>query len=263
MSKKNSKHIRLLFLIPPLLLLLFSGYKVISILYQSYGAQQDFSKLSNRYYQAGTNSDASEHDESGKAGGSVTILPQFNDLISQNNDIGGWIRIEGTAVDYPVMYTPDEPQKYLHKAFDGTYSIYGVPFVGAGCSLSPRSENVVIYGHHMNDGTMFATLVNYAEKSYWEKHPVIEFSTLYESHQYEIFAAVSTDIQSAESIRCYSFINSANEADFNSFIDGIHNAALYDTGVDVKYGDCLLTLSTCAYHTENGRFVLIAKELTD
>jgi sortase B len=259
MSKKKLLHLLLILF---LLLMAFPAFKVISILYQSYTNQQKFSQLSNQYYQASTPDATVPDEESGRAG-TTAFLSQFYSLIAQNRDIGGWIRIEGTAVDYPVMYTPEKPQKYLHMAFDGTYSIYGVPFIGDGCSLSPRSDNVVIYGHNMKDGSMFATLVNYQKKRYWEEHPIVEFSTQYESHRYQIFAAFSTDLESAKTIRCYSFINAVSERDFDRFIDGIREVALYDTGVNVSYGDRFLTLSTCAYHKKNGRFVLIARELSD
>lgn len=262
MHINKAKYLRIFLLVFSLLLLLFSGYKVCSILYEFHVQKNKFSQLSDRYNATDSVSGQvfCEDAEPGKDQSSF-VQPQFDELLADNSDIGGWIRIKGTSVDYPVMFTPDDPQKYLRKAFDKTYSICGVPFIGAGCSILPRSENVIVYGHHMSDGTMFADLVKYIKKSYWEEHSSIEFSTLYESHRYKIFAAFPTDLESAKSIRCYDFINSVNESDFNDFIAKIKKASLYDTGVEVKYGDKLLTLSTCAYHTEDGRFLVIAKQI--
>lgn len=80
--------------------------------------------------------------------------------------MAGWITIEGTPVNYPVMFTPDQPDFYLKHGFDKEYSAYGVPFVGENCTLSPRSDNLIIYGHHMKNGTMFAALADYENKDF-------------------------------------------------------------------------------------------------
>lgn len=134
------------------------------------------------------------------------VLNKYTGLYAQNHDLGGWIRIEGTVIDYPVMFTPDDVEKYLHRSFEGEEQKRGVPFIGAGCSIAPRSENIIIYGHHMKSGSMFAALVDYASKDYWETHKTVYFSTLYEEAEYEVFAAFETDITAAEGLRCYDFI---------------------------------------------------------
>jgi sortase B len=180
-------------------------------------------------------------------------------LYEMNGDLGGWIRIDGTVIDYPVMFTPSEPQKYLHLSFHGEKSSRGVPFIGEGCTIYPRSDNIVLYGHHMKSGDMFAAIVRYKNIAFWREHPIIHFSTLYQQDDYEVFAVLETNIDAAESIRCYSFTNAQSEEDFNNYIIDIKTASLYDTGISVSYGDEILTLSTCAYHTDNGRFVIIAK----
>lgn len=187
-------------------------------------------------------------------------LSRFAELYRENPDLGGWIRIEGTAIDYPVMFTPDDPQKYLHLSFKGAYSKRGVPFIGEGCGILPRSDNIVIYGHHMKSGDMFAAIVGYQTIDFWHEHPTIEFSTLYEAGEYEVFAAVETDVYKARELRCYTFVNADSEEDFNDYLSRIRAASLYDTGIDVSYGDELVTLSTCGYHTSNGRFLVIAKK---
>lgn len=258
MHVKTNKRRWLFFLLPFLVLALVSAGQVLTILYEARVQQQAFSRLAHEYAQPPAAAGSAAPADSGSA-----MLPQFRALYARNSDIGGWIKIEGTALDYPVMYTPDEPQKYLHRAFDGSDSACGVPFVGAGCTLSPRSENVILYSHHMKDGTMFAPLVHYAQKSYWEKHPAVTFSTLYETHRYAVFAAFETDLEDAQALRCYTLLQAADEADFDRFIAGLRAATPYDTGVAVHYGDPLLTLSTCAYHTENGRFVVVAVQLPD
>ena len=187
------------------------------------------------------------------------ILSRFTELYAQNSDLGGWVKIDDTDLDYPVMFTPDEPERYIHLAFSKKKSMSGVPFIGEGCTIWPRSDNIVLYGHHMKNGSMFATIVKYQDKDFWREHPIIHFSTLYDEGDYEVFAALATDLREAKTLRCYTFLNAKDEADFQDFLDGIRGAALYDTGVAVNYGDDLLTLSTCAYHTNDGRFVILAK----
>ena len=188
-----------------------------------------------------------------------SILGKLSELYAQNDELGGWVRIDGTKVNYPVMFTPDNPEKYISLSFIKKYSASGVPFIGEGYTISPRSDNIVLYGHHMRSGAMFATIVNYQKKQFLQKHPVIYFSTLYEEGEYEIFAAIATDLRSAKKLRCYTFVNAADEADFHAFIAGLRAASFYETDVEVKYGDDLLTLSTCAYHTNEGRLIIVAR----
>lgn len=206
----------------------------------------------------GANATATDAPESSKKG----MLPQYAALYKKNPDMGGWIRIDFTNINYPVMFTPDNPEKYLHLSFDGKYSARGVPFVGESCTTHPRSENIVVYGHHMKNGSMFAGIVNYKDMSFCREHPVICFSTLYEEGKYEAVAVIETDIYAARKLRCYTFANAENKEDFDEYISGIKKASLYDTGVNAEYGDKLLTLSTCSYQTMDGRFLVIAKKIS-
>ncbi len=188
------------------------------------------------------------------------ILPQYQDLAEANPDFFGWLTIPDTVIDYPVMHTPDEPEKYLHADFDGEYSFAGTPFADASCDLD--SDNILIYAHNMNtDGSMFHTLLNYQEVTYWQQHPTILFSTLYQEGEYEVLAAFYDRVyyKTETCFKFYQFINAADEADFDSAIANFRDKALYDTGVTASYGDKLITLVTCAYHTDNGRFVVVAK----
>ena len=190
------------------------------------------------------------------------ILPQYKELYEKNNELFGWLTIEGTKIDYPVMYTPGESEKYLHAAFDGSYSYPGTPFIDINCY--PDSQNLMIYAHNMPNGSMFRGLLKFEEKTYWQKHPTITFNTIYEENEYEIVAAfydrlyleTETDV-----FKFYYFIDPETEEEFNYGIDQIRSKALYDTGVEVSYGDKLITLVTCAYHTTHGRFVVLARQM--
>lgn len=187
------------------------------------------------------------------------LLPQYQALFEENPDFFGWLTIPNTKIDYPVMHSPDDPEKYLHADFDGQYSFAGTPFVDASCDF--ESDNILIYAHNMLDGSMFRSLLNYQEKTYWQKHPTILFNTLYEEREYEVLAAFYDRVyyKTETCFKFYQFIKAADEADFDNAVANFREKSLYDTGVTAAYGDKLITLVTCAYHVDNGRFVVVAR----
>ena len=191
------------------------------------------------------------------------ILPQYAQLHQENPDLYGWIKIEDTKIDYPVMHTPNDPEKYLHVNFKGEYSYAGLPFMDANCTAD--SDNLLIYGHNMLDGSMFRSLMEYEKQDYFEKHPVIRFDTLYDEQTYEVLAAFYDRVyyKTERVFKFYQFINAADEAEYNAAVEQFKSKSLYDTGVEAQYGDQLITLVTCAYHTENGRFVVVARKIEE
>lgn len=190
------------------------------------------------------------------------VLPELAEDYEKNPDMCGWIQIEGTQVDYPLMYTPEEPEKYLRMNFDGNYSVGGLPFLDADCSLEPESDNLIIYGHNMLDGSQFRTIMMYNDESYWQEHPTIKLSTLYEQREYEVLAAFYDRVyyKYEECFKFYQFIDAEDEAAFNEAIAYYKEHSEYDTGVTAEYGDRLITLVTCSYHHDYGRFVVVARE---
>lgn len=186
-----------------------------------------------------------------------TMLPHMEKLHRKNPDIAAWIRIDGTGIDYPVMSTPDEPQRYLHLGFDEQYSKSGVPFI----SGTMEDDNLVIHGHNMKNRTMFSDLLGYEQQEFWDTHKIIGFDTLYDRMEYEVIAAFRTRAFSPneDGFRYYRYTNFESESDFDSFMEQVKAAALFDTDVTSGYGDSLITLSTCSYHEANGRFVVVAR----
>lgn len=191
------------------------------------------------------------------------LLKEYQDLYLQNDDMVGWIKIEGTKINYPVMQTVNEPNFYLRRGFDKKYTIYGCPYMQENCNVDKPSDNLVIYGHHMNDGTMFANLMKYTKKSFWEEHKTIVFDTLEEHKEYEVMAAFKTVVytDSPESFKYYHFVNAENEEEFNAFVEKCKELSFYDTGVEAEYGDKFITLSTCEYSKKNSRMVVVAKRV--
>lgn len=174
----------------------------------------------------------------------------------------GWILIEDTNIDYPVMQTPTDPTYYLKHDFEKNYTDYGCPFMQANCDALAPSDNLIIYGHNMKDGSMFADLAKYRSKDFWQAHKTVWFDTELGSSAYEIFAVIHTTVQAdaTDAFPFYRFANAASPEDFADYVSACKARALYDTGIFAEYGDKLLTLSTCDNITDNGRLLVIAKQ---
>ncbi|MBE7057272.1 MAG: sortase [Ruminococcaceae bacterium] len=190
----------------------------------------------------------------------ATMMPEMADLYAQNPDIVGWLTIEGTVVDYPLMFTPADEEKYLRKNFQGAYSGDGLPFLDKDCSMNPESDNLIFYGHNRSNGNIFKTIMNYKDESFWKKHPVIKVKTLYEEREYEVLAAFYDRVyyKSENCFKFYQFID-ATEESFKEAMDYYKTHSEYDTGVEAEFGDKLISLVTCSYHHEHGRFVVVAR----
>lgn len=187
-------------------------------------------------------------------------LEYYQSLKQQNEDFVGWISIDGTSLSYPVVHTPDDVEYYLRRAFDGSYAVSGTPFLGEGCDIN--STNVLIYGHRMNNDTMFTALLNYAKKDYWESHREICFDTLEKLQTYQVIAAFYIDIPLADDTEAFHWYNYSGNIEgerYTEYINQVKAHAYYDTGITVNEGDKLITLTTCAYNDEEQRFVVVAK----
>ena len=206
---------------------------------------------------------AFERVEELKAGQDDTLSSVYKKMKQDNPDFAGYLTIDGTDIEYPVMYTPDEPEKYLHKDINGNDSNAGLPFIDAACSISPASDNLIIYGHNMKDGSMFGNLTMYDSRDYCMEHPVIRFDTPDEIREYEVMAAFYDRVYytDEDAFRFYGFIDAENDADYNRAVDNFIGKSAYDTGVIAEPGDKLITLVTCAYHEDNGRFVLVGRQV--
>lgn len=194
------------------------------------------------------------------------LLTEYAGLHEINSDMVGWIKIEGTQVDYPVMQTPNNANFYLDKSFDKAYSSHGCIYVREECDVDLPSDNVTIYGHNMLDGSMFAALHKYEDKAFWEDNRLIVFDTLKERHVYEIFAVFKTSANVGEGFSYHKFVDAANEKEFNDFVSTCKDLGkkyYYDTGITPKYGEKLICLSTCEYSLgDNGRLVVAAVRIS-
>ena len=184
---------------------------------------------------------------------------RFRPLIEANSDFAGWIRIDGTVIDYPVMWTPEDPDYYLKRDFGKNESKSGTPYIGKNCSI--KSNNMIIYAHNMKNGTMFSDLLKYNDEEFFKSHRTISFDTPDESGIYEIIAVFKDRVHYKDEtgvFRYYECVGNLTEDEYREYVDEIKNRSLYETGITAEYGQQLITLSTCSYHTENGRFVVVA-----
>lgn len=203
-------------------------------------------------------------EETGNQGGLGThnVLHQYSKLFERNSDMAGWIRIDDTIINYPVMLTKQEEEYYLKRDFDKDSDMNGLPFMDARCDIVTPTTNFLIYGHNMKNGSMFSKLLKYEDAKFYEEHKSIVFDTIYEEGIYDIIAVFQTQVafQGEEVFRYYEMIQAENENDFINYIKEVKNMSIYDIEATAMYGDQLLTLSTCDRRIENGRFVVVARK---
>ena len=173
---------------------------------------------------------------------------QLEELQNINTDIIGWLEIEGTNINYPVLQTTDN-DFYLTHNYKKEYSASGSLFLDKDFDMVNGSSNYLIYGHRNGQGLMFETLLKYTNKNFYENHKTIKFTTrVYYQNEKNVF-------------RYYYFINAETEEEYNDYVNNAKKASIYDTGITAEYEDQLLTLSTCEYSQEDGRFVVVAKKV--
>ena len=189
------------------------------------------------------------------------ILPRYRALYEKNPDLIGWLRIDGTDIDLPVVQTPGDNEYYLRRGFDRFYAVGGTLFLDERCSVSADAPtaNWLIYGHNMHDGSMFGQLVRYRDEDFYKAHPTFTFDTLYNSGTWQVVAAVDTAL-GADALPYYTFFDADTKLDWQHRVRAITEKALYDTGVMPEYGAQLLTLSTCGdtHPDTDARFALLA-----
>lgn len=234
MKKKKSRGIKWIIILILLLIIVVAGIIIGREIFSHKVAQQRFKDLSK---------EISNDSKSGR---------DLDALFKKNKECIGWVCIKKTAIDYPVMHTPNDPKKYLYKNFNGQYSSSGTPFLDARCTIN--SSNCILYGHNMRNGQLFASLKQYVDKSYYKKHPEVEFQTKNGDNFYKIFAVVTLK----QDDEWYNFLDAPNSKNFKKNVSRIMEKALYTTGVKPKFGQQLLTLSTCYGSDEDGRLIVVA-----
>ncbi len=202
------------------------------------------------------------------------IQKKFSDIYNKNNDFIGWLTINDTHIDYPVVQTKEDEEYYLRRNFEKQSATHGTLFVDASSNLGiynptikeydeEYTTNIIIYGHNMKAGTMFHDILKYEDYDFYKEHKTFTFDTVYEDGVYEVIAAFRSQIYNEEdtNFKYYQFVQANNQEEFDYYVDNCKRLTPYDTEIDAEYGDVLLTLSTCSYHTDEGRYVVVAKKI--
>lgn len=206
----------------------------------------------------------SSQEQSGENTSSPVELIEnpYQDSFLANEDMAAWLQIPDTNIDYPVMWTPRDENYYLYRDFEGRDNQNGCLILDTDSSLDPLTTNLIIHGHNMRSGAMFGNLTDYEDFSYYEKHKQIILHTQERMQNYEVIAVFRSQVfkKSDDVFKFYKFFQADTQEEFDDFYNNIKQMSLYDTGVTAQFGDRFLTLSTCVYHVEQGRFVVVAKE---
>lgn len=203
-----------------------------------------------------------ENEKKRKERKSKERMLKVQKLQEQNSDIVGWIEIEETNISYPVLQGDDDVF-YLTHNYKMEQTEKGSIFLTADYDWNIAGNNLIIYGHNLVNGQMFKDLLKYSDEKFYRKHPVIRFTTNKTDIVFDVMSAFKSRVYNKDEenvFKYYDFINSENKNEYNKFVENAKKYSIYDTGVDAKYGEQLITLITCSYHSDDGRFVLIGKQ---
>ena len=256
----NKKYIIILLLL--IVILAISSFFIIQVFAENKKETDIYDELQEIVIEENTDIDTTNVDtEIEKSKGESSNKYNLENIAKINSDVVGWIKIENTNIDYPVMQNGDY---YLHRNIYKNYSSHGTPYLAEYCNIQ-YSDNLIIYGHHMNDNSMFAQLDNYKKHSFYENHKYIKFYSYYNGKTiektYEVAIAFKTVVYSDKGFKYYNYTNFSDVQELNDFIENCRKLEFYNTGIDINYGDKLITLSTCEYSQKDGRIVVVAKQI--
>jgi len=191
------------------------------------------------------------------------FIEKVKELQQENPDVKGWIRIEGTIINYPLLQGTDNDY-YFSYNYKKEKTKYGSIMLNYKSDIKDVNSNVIIYGHDMKDAQMFGELLNYKDKAFYETHPTIYIATDEAEAEYQIMYVFLSRVfykDETNVFRYYQYYNFDSESTYNKYLDNCRAIQLYDTRITAEYGDQLITLITCEYSQENGRLVVVAKKI--
>ena len=258
-SEKNAISCRNIIYVFLFMIITFALIYILKIFWIKKEAKEESNLLNETLIE---NSVVDENSEKTKSNESKNRIAKIKKLKEQNPNIVGWIEIKGTKINYPVLQGNDN-EYYMEHNYKNKKTEKGSIFVDYRYDFDKPSSNLLIYGHNLITGEMFKDLLKYSDEDFYKKHPIIRFTTEEKDSNYKILAVFKSKVyyESEKNVfRYYQFIDAKNKDQFNEFIKNAKSNSLYETGVNAKYGDNLITLSTCSYHVENGRFAVVGRE---
>ena len=232
---------------------LFSGYKLYSTLHGYKVAEKSYTELSDKYVSAQAPAPDSKDDGPVVYTEFSPIHVDFDSMLAENSDVRGWIYSPDTVINYPIAQTEDNDY-YLHRLLNGDYNANGTLFIDWLCEGDFSSDNTLIYGHHMNDGSMFAGLPYYRDQAYADAHPTMYINTPEQNYRMDIFAGYTVPAKSD----IYA-INFSSDAEFAAYIIKVLALSDFKTDVKVTPADHIVTLSTCTYEYADARYIIQGK----
>lgn len=231
---------------------------VVSLVYIGYIAEQN---ISNKIMYSSLSEKFEDNMDKLVAMG-APATDNIKALSKENPDIKGWIRIDGTNINYPLLQGLDNDY-YLTHNYKNEYTNYGSIYINSNSNIKDDNSNVIIYGHDMKDGQMFSDLVKYTSEQYYKEHPTIRIMTDVSENEYEIVSVFKSRVfykDEKNVFRFYQNYNLSDENKYNDYVENCKKLQLYNTNVEAKKGDQLITLITCEYSQENGRIVIVARK---
>ena len=253
-NKSKSKKIKILAL---LILILVTVLVIAFLAFRSDEESKEFKEYDD--LADSMNSASMEPQEAEK----TERMIKLEELHNEYPDVVAWLEVPGTNMSYPIVQGKDNDY-YLDHTYKKEYSARGSIFLDKDVNFDRPSDNFLIYGHRNQRGAMFEELLKYEKEDFFKEHKTINFTTLKDDGEYEIIAAFRSRVYykfEKNVFRYYYFVNAENEEAFNEYVRCAKRDSMYDTGVTANYGDQLVTLSTCAYHTEDGRFAIVARKV--
>ncbi|MBR4343328.1 MAG: class B sortase [Lachnospiraceae bacterium] len=268
-SKDNRKLVLLLIASISVVVLIYCVIRLALYSLSSYNANKEISDLKEKTELADSAltplKDKDAGDEDQNSGLSGIAVSKYKSLYEENKDFAGWIKIEGTKIDYPVMQTPSDEEYYLHRNFKKLSSDEGLPFIDARSDIVRPSSNIIIYGHNMKSGDMFADLLKYDDYDFYSEHQTIVFDTIFAEGTYTVISVFRTDVSddSNEDFKFYKFINNTSSYPLSKYLSEIKSCSKHSIPFDPEKVTGLITLSTCEYTKKDGRFVIVAAKMSD
>lgn len=258
---KKKRWVSNVILLVAVLVFIGSGLYLLRYFLNARQTENELEELQQLKKESLEEDDQEDTTEKMQRGEGHIILKEYRKLYQKNDDLVGWMTVKNTKIDYPVMQTKKDSEYYLHRNFKKEEDINGLPFLDAKCDVEDPNSNLMVYGHHMKSGLMFAHLEDFEDKDFYKKHKTIEFDTLYEKRKYEVVAVFRSKVykEDEDVFKYYRYGGPLSERQYDTYVKNCQKRSVHKTGVTPIYGEQLLTLVTCAYHTEDGRFVVVAR----
>lgn len=250
MNVRTKKILSIILTVVCLAVFIYAGHGLVTTMLDYSKNNKIVSDLQETFYNA---SDADEAFQTND--GERKVRSGFDILLNENDELVGWITIDGTQIDYPILKA-DNNDDYLHRDFYGNSNILGSIFMDFRNNVTSNDLNTIIYGHRTKNGSMFEDLTKFQEQEFFENHSTFTFDTLYESYEAEVFAVYNT-------LTDFNYIQTdfSNTDDYEQLLTEVQGKSMIESEVEVGPNDRIITLSTCDYALDdhNGRLVVQAK----